>query len=97
MKSDLKSFDNRLLPGYKKLRLISKQKDSVYWLMSKFDTVEDQDVYYIVQQIPRLKISIKDKIKRIKELKDSPLYKKFIKQQGVKNMVFEKQQIIDEP
>lgn len=36
-------------------------------------------------------------MRSIKELTESSLYKKFISQQGVKNLVFEQHLIIDEP
>ena len=81
-------FGDRSPPGFKKVRLLSKLNDTIYWLFKRYSDELENYLYYIIQQIPRNISTFKDKMELI-EISTSDLYQRLISQQGMKNLIFD--------
>lgn len=59
------------------------------------DEEEDEIKYFLIQQIPRSIPSFKKKMKNLKII-ETQLYQKLMRVQGMSNLVFDVDQIIDD-
>ena len=95
-------FGDRAPPGYKKVKLLSKSKNQVYWLFESEEEPtpredgkqKDKDLH-IVQQIPRDIENFSDCMTSLKNIQ-SDLIKRLKRTSGMRNLVFLLKEIIDD-
>ena len=90
-------FGDRCPEGYTKFKLLSKLNSTLYWLTKKFDPNDKKEIFCIVQQIPKSNEDFESKLELIKRFESSELYEKILQQQGMRNLIVDIDEIIDEP
>ena len=74
-------------------------KEGVHDLMVKSEgssESSDEEVYNIIQQIPRCLVSFESEMEEIETIQ-SDLYKKMLATTGMKNLVFDIRRVINDP
>lgn len=96
-KKEFEIFGDRVPPGFSKVRLLSKMRNQVLWILQlALMQKPSQPQYHIVQQIPRCHESFEQMVKGFKD-KGTDLYEKINKKIKVKKLAFEISEILDEP